>query len=100
MPCARNNAIIRNSVSRLPRPRMRDITSERFSTVKTSGICFEKAFQKAKLWLCWRAHQQCAVEQAITGLAAGLRKQTTTVARGEVRVVSALTVTLDADRIG
>ena len=38
MRCARNNFASANSVFLLPRPRMRDITSERFALVKTSGI--------------------------------------------------------------
>jgi hypothetical protein len=38
MPCARNNRTSASSVSRLPRERMRDITSLRFALVKTSGI--------------------------------------------------------------
>jgi hypothetical protein len=37
MACARNSAIIRNSVSLFPRERMRDITSKRLVSVKTSG---------------------------------------------------------------
>ena len=37
IPFARNNAIMRNSVSRFPLPRIRDITADRFSGVKTSG---------------------------------------------------------------
>lgn len=36
--CARNSRISASSVSRLPRPRMRDITSDRFALVKTSDI--------------------------------------------------------------
>ena len=38
IPCVRKSAIIRSSVSLLPLPRMRAMTSLRFSGVKTSGI--------------------------------------------------------------
>lgn len=38
MRCARNNFASASSVSRFPRVRMRDSTSERFDLVNTSGI--------------------------------------------------------------
>ncbi len=38
MPCSRSNFTNASSVSLFPRPRIRDITSERFALVKTSGI--------------------------------------------------------------
>ncbi len=38
MPCARSSFAIAISVSLFPRPRIRDITSDRFALVKTSGI--------------------------------------------------------------
>ena len=38
MPCARNSAIIRASVSLFPRPRIADITALRFARVKMLGI--------------------------------------------------------------
>jgi hypothetical protein len=38
MPYSRKSVIIRNSVSRFPLPRIRDITAERLVLVKTSGI--------------------------------------------------------------
>ena len=37
IPCPRNIATIRSSVSLFPRPRIRDITSARLTVVKTSG---------------------------------------------------------------
>jgi hypothetical protein len=36
--CRRNNFASASSVSRLPRERIRDITSERFALEKTSGM--------------------------------------------------------------
>jgi len=38
MRCSRNNFASASSVSLFPRPRIRDITSDRFALVKTSGI--------------------------------------------------------------
>ena len=38
IPCRRNNFASASSVSLFPRPRIRDITSDRFVLVKTSDI--------------------------------------------------------------
>jgi hypothetical protein len=41
IPFARNSFASASSVSRLPRERMRDITSDRFALVKTSAISIQ-----------------------------------------------------------
>lgn len=46
MPCRRNNLASASSVSLFPRPRIRDITSDRFALVKTSGICFYRRLRR------------------------------------------------------